>query len=92
MKTITFYKGLLFLLQCHLQALRQFLDDSRQCLLTAVLQNCVVLNFFMGLEYSFPDRICQIRMILTLIFWLNSHFMFISVGMTALGTQAGALV
>lgn len=26
----------------------------------------------MGLEHSFPERICQIRLILTLNFWLNS--------------------
>lgn len=53
--------------------LQEFHDDGRQCLLTDVLQTWVVFSFFVGLAHSYPERICQIRVILALNFWLSSE-------------------
>lgn len=78
MKTRSFYKGIFTEMPSSSSCkpgwrLQQFHDDSRQCLLTDVLQTWVGFSFFMGLAHSYPERICQIRIILTHNFWLSSE-------------------
>lgn len=78
MKTRSFHKGSFTKMPSSSSCkpgwrLQQFHDDSRQRLLTDVLQTWVGFSFFMGLAHSYPERICQIRIILTLNFWLSSE-------------------
>lgn len=73
MKT-NFLQGLLFLLHCHLQAFVNLSEGYSSSMMRAGtvcwqmhFQTCVVLSFT-GLACSFPERICQTRVILTLNF------------------------
>lgn len=62
-------------------------------MLTDVLQTWVVFSFFVGLAHSYPERICQIRVILALISGSAvRRLMFISVAVTVVATQAVAVV
>lgn len=79
MKTRTFYKGLLFLLHCHLQPVVNLSEGYGSSLMTAVnacwqlyLKAVWCWASSWALAHSFPERICQIGIILTLNFWLNT--------------------